>query len=564
MSTFIPVGFSCQCPQGLYLSQSSCVPCRATCQSCDVSAHNCSVCVEKAVLDSGTCICPPGYEETTYGCNPLGPFNVTLSVRSPSTLQLRFSHPLQGALNSEKMELVINGYHYKFTLIQVDNSTYLLNITWTGDPPDLDTMAQVIFQDPASILDTTGAPLGTNYTQGNLIYDRPSDWVIQSDSVKRSGKFFATSFSCLAVLIGAANSDLAVALSTVSVFQILGILPMMQLNFTTVASSFLVSLQNYKILPNWVNRDYGIGSSTNPGNSEDVNFGSPVFLQNVSALVTWLLVVVGVLPFVALGAYLGTGDFGRICKLVLQAYRVRIPFACWLVVYLEFGLSAFVQLHSISLETAYLTFNSSLAVLTLVAMGISPFLLSGFLLYNTKTFSSPSNLRKIDLWRPLFSEFTYEKGVSRLFFYSFFFLRRWIYLLILLFASDIPEFQVYFSLITSLIMLSYLGVIRPFRNWTSQIANMISETGISLSFLISSLYIQPSVSTTSLDICLVLTVCLTVGVQVLVSIYSLVQTVRAIVEIDSNHVERMEVQGKPPPETDMSLESVPDETHLGK
>ena len=57
--------------------------------------------------------------------------------------------------------------------------------------------------------------------------------------------------------------------------------------------------------------------------------------------------------------------------------------------------------------------------------------------------------------------------MSRLCFYALFFLRRFVFHLDLVFASHYPQFQVYFSLALSLLLLAYLSFFRPFSSWTS-------------------------------------------------------------------------------------------------
>jgi hypothetical protein len=236
------------------------------------------------------------------------------------------------------------------------------------------------------------------------------------------------------------------------------------------------------------------------------------------------------------------------------------------VVYLEFGLSAFIQLHSVSLSSAYLTFNSALAALVVVSftqvlVGVSPFLLGGFVIYNRKALVSPAQARRMEKWKPLFNEFIAEKGVSRLLFYPLFFLKRFIYLLVLVFASEEPGLQIYLTLTCSLLMLGYLSLCRPFRCLISQIANVAAEVGTVLALLESSLYLHPAVESSALDWCLVLTVCVVVGLLVALSVYAMAKNVKAIAEIvesperqaDACHLSENQ------PESEVSMDSNPDE-----
>ena len=161
-----------------------------------------------------------------------------------------------------------------------------------------------------------------------------------------------------------------------------------------------------------------------------------------------------------------------------------------------------------------------------------------------------------------YNEFKPEKGVSRLLFYPLFFLKRFIYLLLLVFASEKPDLQIYLTLTCSLGMLGYLSLCRPFRSLISQIANVVAEVGTVLALLESSLYLHPAVESSTLDWCLVLTVCVVVGLLVALSMYAMAKNVKAIAEIvesspesqaDACHLSENQ------PESEVSMDSNPDE-----
>ena len=81
-------------------------------------------------------------------------------------------------------------------------------------------------------------------------------------------------------------------------------------------------------------------------------------------------------------------------------------------------------------------------------------------------------------------------------------------------------------------MLTYLVMIRPFRSNTSQIANIVAETGTALALLEASVYLHYTGENSDLDWCLIATVCTAVGVLVALSIYSTAKRVKEISSIE--------------------------------
>lgn len=194
-------------------------------------------------------------------------------------------------------------------------------------------------------------------------------------------------------------------------------------------------------------------------------------------------------------------------------------------------------------------------------MGVSPFLLVGFVVYNRKALAAPT--QRLERWRPLFSEFICEEGLGKLLFYPFFFLRRLVYLLMLVFASDNPDLQIYSTLTISLLLLSYISICRPFRAWTSQIANVVAEAGTVLALLESSLYLHPAVGSSALDWCLVVTVCGVVGLLVALSVVAMARNIKAISEIVEPGPDKPSDcrLNENQPESEVSIDSNTDDPH---
>lgn len=141
-------------------------------------------------------------------------------------------------------------------------------------------------------------------------------------------------------------------------------------------------------------------------------------------------------------------------------------------------------------------------------------------------------------WGTLFYEFNNEKGLGNSQFYFYFFLRRILYIVIMIFLRDWPIIQLSLNCTLSITVFNmqkffYLAIFRPFNERILNFSNTLSEFCITLIFIflaISNLDIPDSLYS-SIDYVLVNLVDSIMGVQMIASVSVFIKTVIIMIKL---------------------------------
>ena len=144
--------------------------------------------------------------------------------------------------------------------------------------------------------------------------------------------------------------------------------------------------------------------------------------------------------------------------------------------------------------------------------------------------NASSNLEYIKKYELLFSEFYNDKGINYLMFYPLITTRNVIFTLSQLYLNDLEYNQKSINLLFSFIIIIFLIIFKPFKDRVVLIANIVSETMISILFLIILMKnIIPYFSKDFyFDCCFVTIILLQLGFQYLLSIFTLLFKLKEI------------------------------------
>ena len=139
-------------------------------------------------------------------------------------------------------------------------------------------------------------------------------------------------------------------------------------------------------------------------------------------------------------------------------------------------------------------------------------------------------VRVIEKYGTLYSEFRYDEGLKFCLFYPIFFIRRLQYTLTQIFCVNYPVFQLSLNLIFAIFQLSYLFLMKPFKEKHTYIAESLGQS-ICLFVLTLTIitFTSPELSNSKImDYVFIYSILLILSILTFFSIRSLVLTLKSI------------------------------------
>lgn len=132
----------------------------------------------------------------------------------------------------------------------------------------------------------------------------------------------------------------------------------------------------------------------------------------------------------------------------------------------------------------------------------------------------------------LFEEFKNDRSSLSSMFYSMYFFRRTVYVIIQVFMNEFPRVQAGLNIAFSIYLLGFLLYYRPFKDFHIQISNTCGEICVFLVFCLVPWFYgnYENQSRTNLESSVIYIVLLSMAIQVLVSLYSFLLFIQSLLD----------------------------------
>jgi hypothetical protein len=457
------------CEEGTFLQDSSCEVCPWLCTSCSKEA--CLSCIANASVKEGKCSCDEGYLMDAEGCSAKPALSFTLSVSEENILTLSLNQTL--SLAQTEVKVSIDGVRvFNFT-IEASATEWQLLIDQSVKFDDGSECSVTLSLDetcPYKLANTSATvnlfksvkPYTDEQQQPNAIFS------------------FTQASSTIAVLaslsVGLVGSPSA-AWGLISSIQLLGYIPMMDIDLPLALVEYFKASLDFNPLPNLFSY-FVFEEGSVPVCAERQGFDSSNFLDNAGQLLTTSFLLALSWPLCCL--------FGLVSKHFRKAaseYRWNYFTRFVIQGSVELLVAALVQVFSSTLDPL----STGLSCVALLICGIAPAVFAYFIIKNASRFNNDSELAK--KWGSVFKEFKNDRGWKSSSFYVVYLIRRLLYVTLLFTLTAFPLVQVILSAALSALAALYLVTYRPFKEEIMNYCTLFSELCSVLTFFVCSFFL---------------------------------------------------------------------------
>jgi hypothetical protein len=471
-----------ECQDATFKNGDTCEACHATCLKCSGSSTSCQSCIENAEIIKGDCQCKTGYSETEGGCSRTLSFS--LSVTSKNVIVLSFSQELPAQLTQADLTLTIEGLtDFTFVLEQLSLTQWQITLS-TTQQIDSGTPVTVLITNPELQLDNQTA-------SGSLTGQSAPKTAEEKQAAAIGAVAGASSTTAVSASTagGFATGSMSSAWGMINNIQIIGYIPMMNINLPLALSSFFTSVLDFNLVPNVFENFQPDDSPKNIKSARKVGIDSSLFMVNCGATLTTFLAA---LLFWPLSCGLSKLRNHRVAGYFYDAstkYKWNFFIRFVIEGYLDLLLAALFQLQFASAGSFNIIANCAVSVFALLVCLGAPVLAGVFIYRHKHRFNDEEEKALKKYYGSLFEEFKNDQGFLSCIFYVLFFLRRLSYVIILYCLEAFPVVQVGLNVVHSVASALFVGVYRPFTEKSLNISSLYSEVCISITFSLSGLYL---------------------------------------------------------------------------
>ncbi|OMJ91055.1 hypothetical protein SteCoe_6525 [Stentor coeruleus] len=525
-----PIGNICECPTGYtkndtgcyecngYIEDNICKPCGSLCDTCTNQA--CTQCAENSISHGTYCVCESGYTGTDK-CT-LIQLKLDAYFDNSNIIFLQFSEPLSRDLNKDYLIVTIDNGDMYYNLYKDTSAIYEISIEINFDKY-IGKTVDIVFDKP--IYSIYGAAL--NISSVSLVIENNDNTIsISMSSIKTFSETLVQ--SCLYTLIAltAVNPSPASLWSFVSTIQMLVYIYLANIDIGIRLRSSLIGLKKYQAFPNlfpyfyvYPGKDHEFTKAANlgfPTNSILYNLGR--WISCFMIFITLFFVLSSLKYLLGRTKFKDSGIYNKI-KEKCQEYHYGFFLRFWIQGYIEFSVAVAISLYTSNLTTLDEAFNFYMTLIIAAIVLISP-PVCYFVAWKKQNMKTTKSVQA-ELWVSFYYEFKNDEGAMRSNFYTFYFLRRFLFIFILFVLRDYPILQICLIEILMLTMFFYVTTMKPFDEMALNYSNSASEFGLSIIIPLVgvNLFNLTTTAKDQLDYCLIILVNYCVSVQMVASIF---------------------------------------------
>ncbi|CAG9312421.1 unnamed protein product [Blepharisma stoltei] len=505
------------CHQWQFKANDSCYDCPPLCAQCD-NENKCTWCINNAELTSGKCNCSPGYIGNTT-CIYV-PFNATLTVNLNNTLILSFSDFLIANLASDQIYIeIFNQTVESFSVRYISNKSYLIVCDFGGGIKR-GTVVTVYFINPRQIESVSGGLIYKNYLSGILYNSLKTSEEREIEQIQNQVSAGVKVLVGMGALIAMLNPSISGFWTMLNTIQLLAYIPYASYPLTDKAIAFFKAMNGFNFVPNVFSLFLDEAQGNTPYyQAERYGYDSDLILINIGNDVTILCAIILMMPLTFYLSKCSERHVGRKLKKIYYEYKFGVFLRFWIMIYLEAGFAAIVGIISSSsseIHPGVVGFTNLLICwVFIILILITPLLLSYSGYKNLNNIVYKRNRKWLIPWNSLYYEFKNDLGFMSTQYYTLFFIRRLLFIATQVFLNDFPESQLTINTVLALCIALYIFVYKPFEDPVIQITNLITECGISITFIMLSPYFFDLKSTSQdiMDNCIMIFVAFVMAAQ---------------------------------------------------
>ncbi|CAG9335197.1 unnamed protein product [Blepharisma stoltei] len=500
--------------------------CPNYCTNCE-SLTKCNACVENASLKNDLCYCNLGYNGTK-NCT-LVPFSVKITVLSDNSLYLIFSESLASSLTIDEFTITVENKEVSFKLEQINNTYYYISLT-ISEAISGGTLATLEFLNLTEVRSASNGVLNSSEISASLNSYDPAPYSPAIAAVTSQAAAGVQGAVSGAVALSVINPSPSSLWSMMNSLQILSYLTLSGIPFSSKMSTFLINLNSFNLFPNAFSYIIDKNEGNTPySQAKEFGYDSDLILITTGNDFTLIMASLLVLPIIWFFSQCSYRWLAKKFMKTIKAYQFAFYLRFWIQCYLELGAAASIGLATLGLNNITQITNFIICISICVLLIATPPLHFWFSYKNKNRIQSREKTFNA-LFSPLFYEFRVDRGLLATQYYFVFFIRRFIYIVNLVFLRDYPQTEVTINIVLSLMTIMHLIFFWPFEDPVLQINNLLTEIMIGLVMISSSAYLfnldQETISTIENAI-----VAIVIGVMIIQTFSSIAIFARTLYQI---------------------------------
>lgn len=507
------------CESDQFIDNYDCVDCPNLCTKCE-SLVNCTECLEYSHLSNSLCECDAGYNgeeicERHY-------LNITFTVTEENDILFALSEALWEDLTTADIDVECN-LADTWNLEKWSDIQYRITMTYTEDPGKGE-IAVVLFINTAKVLSkTNGTP--ETYTYSIELNEINQEDKALMDQAKKLGQTVTTAVTSAITAASLMNPNPACLWSFINTIQMIVFIVLATVPIPPKSKGLIIGLKNYNMFPNSFSYFMTKGKPHNFNSAYDLGYASDSVIINIGSAITAfaffiaLWVVLIFLRFLIRKGCCSKKWYVDLIAELVADYKYGFFIRYGITNYLEFEVAALIGIINWRSVTEYSIANTVLSSVILFLIPLTPILCFVMVMKRKKKVESVQE--EFDsIYGTLFYEFNNDKGVMTSNFYVFFFAKRAIYGVILLFLRGYGVIQMTLILIICFSFLIYLLYFRPFGEKLLNFSNIFTEIATLFIFSLIAwlLFDLSNISRNRLDDVIYYTVYVIMGLQMGVSL----------------------------------------------
>jgi hypothetical protein len=448
------------------------------------------VCKEGAKLsNSKSCECEEGFTDEGETCTRRK-VTYSLSVNEDNEIFLTFSEPVD--FSAKDLAVFVEGLEaVQFIVERSSLTAYQLILILS---PDLNigegaSMSVQVLLNGEGVEPTSEQ--SSSFALPRMVTPATSEDQT-AKAVGSSARLITTVAISALAFSGLASGNMTAVWTLINSLQILSYIPMMDLSLPKPLFKFFTNLLSFGILPNIFQYFVPNEGPTVPKSAERIGTDTSLFLLNSGDLLTTFALSLVAIPLIYLGSRLNYSLVRKHCVGLLKDFRWNFFIRLAVEGYLELTFSCLLQVFVLPTGSPTTSISYALSIVAALLCLVLPIALTAFTYNNHQHFSTDPALK--ERYGSLFDEFKSDRGFLSNCYYPYFIIRRLAYITELWFLVDYPAAQAVLNIglavpVSCTQVFLFVLVYKPFKGSLINYNNLYSEGVVSLTFVLTSLYL---------------------------------------------------------------------------
>ncbi|CAG9335199.1 unnamed protein product [Blepharisma stoltei] len=461
-------------------------PCPSFCTYCE-SSTKCNSCVENASLKNDLCYCDLGYNGAE-NCI-LVPFSAKLTAFSDNSLYLIFSDILANSLSANDFTIKIQKQgEASFKIEEMNSTCYYISLVISKEISK-GTLTTLEFSNLTDIKSISNGVLNSSDISISLNSYDPAPYSPAVEAITSKAAAGVQVAISGAVALSIVNPSPSSLWSMINSLQILSYLTLSGIPLSSKMSSFLNNLNSFNLFPNIFIYIIDKNEGNAPySQAQDFGFDTDLILITQGNDFTIIVASLTALPVVFFFSRCSFRWIGKKFMKTVKVYQFGFYLRFWIQCYLELGAAASIGLITFGFNNFTQIINFIICLAIYILLVITP---PGYFWFSYKNKNRIQSREKsfTELFSSFFYEFRVDRGLLATQYYFVFFIRRFIYIINLVFLREYPQTEVTINIVLSLMTILHLIFFWPFEDPVLQINNLLTEIMICLVMSSTSIYL---------------------------------------------------------------------------